>query len=106
MNISNPFFPRHAFAFKGGGGGGGSPAYAATPTPPTVQPSAVTPTPKAPAAVPPVTERTIEVEMASRESKLAAKKRKGLRSTLLAGETGGYQPPATGTDETKKTLLG
>lgn len=96
MNFARPFFPRHAFAFKSkGGGGGGTTVVQQAPTPAA---------PKPPAAVPPVTERTIEVEMASRESKLAAKKRKGFRSTLLAGETGGYQP-APG-EEQKKTLLG
>lgn len=58
---------------------------------------------KPPAAVPPITERTMEVEMASRQSKLDARKRKGMRATLLAGETGGYMAPAT---EQKKTLLG
>lgn len=97
MNISNPFFPRHAFVFKGGGGGG-TPAASA----PVYQaPAAVS---KPPAAVPPVTERTIEVEMASRDSKLAAKKRKGFRSTLLAGETGGYAGPATDQTQTKSLL--
>jgi hypothetical protein len=97
MNFANPFFPRHAFVFKGGGGGGAAtPAYQA--------PAATPATAKPPAAIPPVTERTIEVETASRQSKVDAKKRKGLRSTLLAGETGGYQPAAG--DEQKKTLLG
>lgn len=98
MNFARPFFPRHAFAFKSkGGGGGGTTVVQQAPAPTTVA--------KPPAAVPPVTERTIEVEMASRESKLAAKKRKGFRSTLLAGETGGYQAPVPG-EEQKKTLLG
>lgn len=97
MNFARPFFPRHAFAFKSkGGGGGGTTVVQQAPTPAA---------PKPPAAVPPVTERTIEVEMASRESKLAAKKRKGFRSTLLAGETGGYQAPAAEEGQ-KKTLLG
>lgn len=58
---------------------------------------------KPPAAVPPVTERSIEVDAAARQTKVDARKRKGLRSTLLAGETGGYVQPAA--DE-KKTLLG
>lgn len=70
------------------------------PTPPPA--SAVTPT-KPPAAVPPVTERTFEVEAASRQTRVDAKRRKGMRGTLLAGETGGAQAP---TDQTTKTLLG
>lgn len=74
-----------------------APAAPASPAPSVVAPS------KPPAAVPPVTERTVEVEAASRQTKIDAKKRKGLRSTLLAGETGGYQAPS---EETKKTLLG
>lgn len=100
MNFHRPFFPCHAFVFKGGGGGS-----AASPSTVYQQPTPAAPT-KPPAAVPPVTERTIEVEMASRESKLAAKKRKGFKSTLLAGETGGYVAPGATGDEQKKTLLG
>lgn len=100
MNISRPFFPRHAFVFKGGGGGGGS---VAAPAPSYTAPAA---TPKPPAAVPPVTERTVEVEAAARQTRIDAKKRKGLRSTLLAGETGGYQAPSATGEDTKKTLLG
>lgn len=100
MNFASPFFPRHAFAFKSKGGGGSAPAAVQPVTPAT--PAA--PAAKPPAAVPPVTERTMEVEAASRQTKIDAKKRKGLRSTLLAGETGGYQPAAG--DEQKKTLLG
>lgn len=104
MNIARPFFPRHAFAFKGGGGGGSvaAPAPAPTYTAPAATPAA----PKPPSAVPPVTERTVEVEAAARQTRIDAKKRKGLRSTLLAGETGGYQPPSATGDEAKKTLLG
>jgi hypothetical protein len=103
MHFATSFFPRHAFAFKGGGGGSApAPAYQSPAAAPAPAPTVAA---KPPAAVPPVTERTIEVEMASRESKLAAKKRKGMRSTLLAGETGGYQPTAPA-DEQKKTLLG
>lgn len=97
MNFS-AFFPRHAFAFKGGGGGGTVVQQA-----PAAPAAAAAAPAKPPAAVPPVTERTMEIEMASRQTKIDAKKRKGLRSTLLAGETGGYVAPE---DQTKKTLLG
>lgn len=98
MNFASHFFPRHAFAFKSKGGGGAAPA-AVQPTP-TVTPAAPA---KPPAAVPPVTERTIEVEAASRQTKIDARKRNGMRATLLAGETGGYVAPGA---EQKKTLLG
>lgn len=78
-------------------GKGSTIQQAATPAPSAALPS------KPPAAVPPVTERTIEVEAAGRQERLDARKRKGLKGTLLAGETGGYtQPAAPGT----KTLLG
>lgn len=70
--------------------------------PPPVPAPVATPA-KPPAAVPPVTERSIEVEAASRQTKVDGKKRKGIRSTLLAGETGGAQTPAA---EGTKTLLG
>lgn len=67
----------HAFRFKGGS--------AAPPPPPA----------------PPVTERSTEVTAASRQVRTDAQKRKGYQSTLLAGETGGYN------DQTgQKTLLG
>jgi hypothetical protein len=55
------------------------------------------PTPMAP--VPPVTDRLSEIIQAGRESKRKTTKRKGLLSTLLAGETGGYQGQ-------QRTLLG
>lgn len=81
----NPFFPRHAFLFKGGGGGGGVPRPAEAPPP-----------------VPPVTERSSEVAAASRQSRQDSQRRKGLRATLLAGETGGFGPK----QEMRKSLLG
>jgi hypothetical protein len=70
--------------------------------PAPVAPAATMPS-KPPAAIPPVTERSIEVEAASRQTKIDAKKRKGMRGTLLAGETGGYTAPDNGVT---KTLLG
>lgn len=59
---------------------------------------------KAPAAAPPVTERSTEVLAASRQTRVDAMKRKGVRSTLLAGETGGYG--ALEEKQPTKTLLG
>ena len=90
-------FPKHAFQFKGGGGG--TQIIQSAPSAPPPAPAAP------PRPTPPVTERTIEVEAASRQTLIDARRRKGLRSTLLAGETGGYQPAGTAEDQ-KRTLLG
>lgn len=60
-----------------------------------------------PAPIPPVSEKSADVGFANLEAKRQAAKRKGLNSTLLAGETGGslgaspYATPLAG-----KTLLG
>lgn len=43
--------------------------------------------PKPPAAVPPVSRQSTEVGDAERQAKLAAQKRQGMKSTLLAGAT-------------------
>jgi hypothetical protein len=94
MNFTGSHFPRHAFAFKGGGGGTTVVQQATAPAAPA----------KPPVAIPPVTERTQEVEMASRQTKIDARKRRGLRATLLAGETGGFV--SDNSMEQKKTLLG
>jgi len=44
----------------------------------------------------------VEVAQAARQSRQEEMKRKGQRQTLLAGETGGYNNPATG----PRSLLG
>ena len=90
----NPFWPRSSSLFKG-------------PTAPP-PPAYVNTTPTAaPAASPPVTERTSEVEAAARQTRQDAAKRKGLSKTLLAGDTGGFKPGANPfVSEQKKTLLG
>lgn len=66
---------------KTGGGGGGS--QAAQPVQQTIS-----------ATPPPPTQQSVEVQMAQRDAAKQAAKRKGLNKTILAGETGGYQPPA------------
>lgn len=67
MNIAiNPFWPKHAFKFKGGGS-----------------------KPVVPKAIPPVTTTATEVNDAERQARLAAAKRKGMQSTLLAGGDAG-----------------
>ncbi len=55
--------------------------------------------PTATAPIPPVSDRSSEVQQAGREARRAAKKRRGLLSTFVAGETGGANNPM-------KTLLG
>jgi hypothetical protein len=50
---------------------------------------------------PPATMSMLEVQEAEQNRRKDAGKRSGIRKTLLAGETGGYAPTATG-----KTLLG
>jgi hypothetical protein len=74
--LDTPF--RHAFAYKGGGG---------------------TPATPAPPAAPP-TSTQVEVTQAKRDARKQNQQRAGITSTILAGETGGYQ------DQQKKTLLG
>ena len=75
----NPFWPRHAFLFKGGGG------TPATPAPPAAPPSST----------------SVEVTQAKRDARKQQQQRAGISSTVLAGETGGL----AGTEQ-KKTLLG
>lgn len=91
---STELFPRYAFASKtgGGGGGGGGTTVSSTPPPPSVT--------------------SVEVQQAKRDAKKQAGKRKGTQSTILAGETGGVNPMASGSlgssapDQRKNTLLG
>lgn len=68
-------------------------------------PAPVAATAAPPRPIPPVTERSIEVAAAGREARVQAGKRKGMKGTILAGETGAYSPQAPATDG-KKTLLG
>jgi len=67
----------HSIAFKGGGGSG---------------PIKKT----APAAAPPST-TTVEVTQAARDQRKQASKRRGMKSTILAGETGGFKQNGTST---------
>lgn len=56
-----------------------------------------------PEPIPPApTASNLEVQQAQEDARQQAAKRKGIRRTLVAGETGGY----TGSDSAKKTLLG
>ena len=91
-------FPPHAFRSKGGGGGT---VMQAAPAPAPVTTPAAPPRP-----IPPVTERSIEVAAAGRDARVQAGKRKGMRSTILAGETGAYASASSTTPDGKKTLLG
>jgi hypothetical protein len=76
---------KHTFRFKMGGGGGGAPTVTSTPPPPTQQ--------------------SVEIQDAQRDARKQAAKRKGLNQTILAGETGGYQP-TMGNTGSKPTVLG
>jgi hypothetical protein len=66
--------------FKGGGGGSGTP----------------------PPAVPPVAQSSTDVADAERQARLAASKKQGMKSTLLAGAAGTSTSDKLGT----KSLLG
>ena len=58
-------------------------------------------TPAAPApSAPPPTSTDVEVQVAKRDARLQAARRKGVQASILAGETGGYQALD------KTTLLG
>lgn len=81
MKPRNTEFPPIAFFFKGAGGGGGQqqkPRRTATP------------------AAPPTTTQ-VEVTQAARDTRKQAGRKRGFKSTILAGETGGFKQPGTGT---------
>lgn len=59
--------------------------------------------PTAPPSDPPVTETESEVVFAEDEARRRSMRRKGLLSSVKAGETGGYKPRAAGG---RKSLLG
>lgn len=90
-------------AIKPGGGTGGTtdqPPAPPSPTAPVADSQGTLLTaPTASAPIPPVSDRSSEVQQAGREARRSAKKRRGMLSTFLAGETGGANNPA-------KTLLG
>jgi len=84
--MNNPFkqFSSGDTRLFKGGGGGSTQVVQAAPTP-----------------TPPVTQTMSDVTQASRQARRDAKKRKGLASTIFAGETG-----AQGQGMINKTLLG
>jgi len=87
-------------------GGGGSSVPAAPkqqkiPEPPPVVIPA--PPPPAPPPPPPPTESKIEVDEAQSQQAKDAKRRRGVKASLIAGETGGANSEA---ESGKKTLLG
>lgn len=60
--------------------------------------------PPAPEPIPPApTTSKLEVQQAEEDQRRQAASRKGMRKTLIAGETGGYLSPES---EGKKSLLG
>jgi len=64
--------------------------------------SAAAPAPVA-AAAPPPTDTSTEIVQAKRDARRQAQKKRGMQATILAGETGGYQPNE---NNVGKTLLG
>lgn len=74
-------------------------ALSKMPDPPKLD---TTPLPPPPPIPPPPTESKLEVQQAEDDQREQASRRKGVRSTLIAGETGGFSSAAEG----KKTLLG
>lgn len=74
-------------------------ALSKMPDPPTLD----TTPPPAPEPIPPApTTSKLEVQQAEDDQREQAARRKGVRATLIAGETGGFSPATEG----KKTLLG
>lgn len=106
MNFSNPFFPRHAFLFKGGGS---APAVVAPPEP-VAPPPPATATPAAPIfapTAPAASQSAPEVTQARIDARKQAAKRKGLNSTILAGADAVAGSSTTGgSGGNKNTLLG
>ncbi len=74
-------------------------ALAKMPAPPKLD---TTPPPAPEPIPPPPTESKLEVQQAEDDQREQAARRKGVRATLIAGETGGFNPAT----ESKKTLLG
>lgn len=87
--------------------GGGSPGVPKAPKAPKMPepPPVVIPTPPPPAPPPPPPPSESKMEVQERQGQQAqdAKRRRGMKASLIAGETGGANTdPATGS----KTLLG
>lgn len=72
-----------------GFGGGGAPKQPAIPPP-----------------IPPVTSTNADVQQAQTDTRVQAARRKGLQSTILAGETGGTAGTSGFPQLQTKTLLG
>lgn len=81
-----PDLIKHSFAFMGGGG---APRQAPIAPP-----------------IPPVTSTNADVQQAATDTRIQAAKRKGLNSTILAGETGGTTGTSGFPGIQTKTLLG
>jgi len=76
-------------------GGGGAPKPPKM-TMPEMPPMPAMPPPPPPPPPPPEAQ-TMSAADAANQQRTAASKRDGFRKTILAGETGGYVNPATGT---------
>jgi hypothetical protein len=90
------------FFFGGGGGKTPKPEKVKMPEMPQVQMPAAPPPP--PPTPPPPTTSNIDASQAANDQKQQAARRKGVRSTLIAGESTGAMASADG--GARKTLLG
>jgi hypothetical protein len=107
MRLNDPF--RNRFLEANSCYFGGSPKIPSAPPPAKMpEPPAQVPVtvPDPPAPIPPApTTSKLEVEQAAEDQRRQAARRKGMRQTLIAGETGGYGATDTSASG-KKTLLG
>lgn len=90
------------FFFGGGGGQAPKPEKVKMPEMPQMQMPA--PPPPPPPVPPPPTVSNMDASQAASDQKQQAARRKGVRSTLIAGESTGAM--STGGDSGRKTLLG
>lgn len=108
MRLNDPF--RNRFLEANSCYFGGAPKLPPAPKPvkmpePPAQVPVTMPEPPAPIPPPPTTSK-LEVEQASEDQKRQAARRKGMRQTLIAGDTGGYGADPGTSASGKKTLLG
>lgn len=87
MNLTHPFFPRHAFVFKGG-------SSSSVPAGPIPAPPA-----------PPASTSDIAVTEAKMEAKKQAQQKRGITSTILGGEAAAA-PGAPNPSSGKNVILG
>jgi len=99
--FANPLLEASCYYF--GGGSASAPPKQEPVKIPAVEPVKIPePAPPPDPAPPAPTQSSLEVQDVQADTKRQAARRKGQQQTLIAGETGGYNNPATG----GKSLLG